>query len=435
MTKSQQSVSRGWRGLGQPEWIVRRADGLPFNYGWAVVGVALLGLFVTGPGQTFAVAVFIDPIRFDLGLSRTAISGAYSVATLGAAAALFLLGRIIDRLGSRLALLIFGFLFGAVCLGMSRVQDVIALTVGFLLLRLLGPGALSLAAMILPVNWFSRQRGRAVGVVALGLAVSSAVFPTLILALTDRFDWRTAYPILGIIVWMLLLPPVWLLVRNHPEDAAGGPTERPASAPAPAGAPMPAGDSWTAGQAMRTVRFWLTLVAMATPALVSTGLVFHQVSYLAEQGLAVQAGMVFVAYGVLNASSMPLTGLALDRWPGHLVMTALLILLVGAVGALASAPAFWPAAIAYGGLLGLAVGGKQTASGVIWANYYGPRHLGAIRGIEGTAKMAAAALGPLPLALARDATGSYLVGLGLFAALTSLAAVMAFLSPPTAKAR
>ena len=54
-------------------------------YGWVVLGVAALGLFASGPGQSHIFSVFVAPISEDLGISRTSIAFAYALATLAAA--------------------------------------------------------------------------------------------------------------------------------------------------------------------------------------------------------------------------------------------------------------------------------------------------------------------------------------------------------------
>jgi len=56
-----------------------------FYYGWAMVGAASLGIFASGPGQSYTFSVFVEPIGRDLGVSSAAIATAYGVATLAAA--------------------------------------------------------------------------------------------------------------------------------------------------------------------------------------------------------------------------------------------------------------------------------------------------------------------------------------------------------------
>ncbi|MDP7262427.1 MAG: hypothetical protein QF676_07505 [Dehalococcoidia bacterium] len=60
--------------------------------------------------------------------------------------------------------------------------------------------------------------------------------------------------------------------------------------------------------------------------------------------------------------------------------------------------------------------------------YFGRRHLGSIRGVANFGTMTAAALGPLPLALSIDQTGSYTVGLIAYMALPPLCGIAALLA-------
>ncbi|WP_337957771.1 hypothetical protein [Guptibacillus spartinae] len=70
-------------------------------YGWYIVIVAAIAVFFSGPGQTYGVSVFIDYYIQEFGWSRSLVSGIYSTATLAAGLLLFLVGRLIDKLGQR----------------------------------------------------------------------------------------------------------------------------------------------------------------------------------------------------------------------------------------------------------------------------------------------------------------------------------------------
>ena len=57
-----------------PSWTTR----VPFFYGWVILAVSGIGMFASGPGQTYAISLFVDPIMEDLGWSRTTVSGLYT---------------------------------------------------------------------------------------------------------------------------------------------------------------------------------------------------------------------------------------------------------------------------------------------------------------------------------------------------------------------
>ena len=82
-------------------------------YGWAMLGVAALGMFASGPGQSHIFSVFITPISEDLGISRTAVSSAYAGRPWSRRFGLPYVGRLVDRYGVRRVVLAVALLFGA----------------------------------------------------------------------------------------------------------------------------------------------------------------------------------------------------------------------------------------------------------------------------------------------------------------------------------
>ena len=67
----------------------------------------------------------------------------------------------------------------------------------------------------------------------------------------------------------------------------------------------------------------------------------------------------------------------------------------------------------------------MTVSMVIWAKYFGRKHLGSITGIVYLISAAGSALGPMPMGIARDLLGSYGLALTVAAALPLILAVVA----------
>ena len=408
----------------------RVAAALPFFYGWVIVATAALGMFATGPGQTFAVAVFVDPMGAALGLSKTAVSTAYTIGGTAAAVVVLQVGRLIDRHGIRRSMIGVAILLGLACIGMSTIQGMAGLVIGFAALRILGPGTLSLASTVLPTRWFVRRRGLALGLVALGMGLSHAILPTAIQALIDAVGWRGAWIGLALVAWLLVLLPAIFLVRERPEDLGlrpDGEPQRGRSASRPASDLRP---EWTFRQAARTPSFWILMVVGVTQSAVGTGIIFHQVSYFAEQGLLGQLAVVFATFAVAQTISMTLTGVVLDRVAPHLVLTALQVLLAAGIALMLVLRAVPAAVPIYAVLLGVAMGGMGTLSSVVWPTFYGTRHLATMRSVESGVKMTAAAIGPLPLALAFDYLGGYAPGLVLFGLLMVLSAALGFACRP-----
>ena len=93
------------------------------------------------------------------------------------------------------------------------------------------------------------------------------------------------------------------------------------------------------------------------------------------------------------------------------------------------------AAYAAGAVFGLGIGGLLTILPITWADYYGRRSYGAIRGIALSVQVLAQASGPLLSGILRDATGGYETSLLCFATLSGLSTLAALLAqrprPPT----
>lgn len=409
---------------------------VPIFYGWVILPVASLALFVSGPGQTYTISVFVDPIIEDMGWSRTLVSSLYTAGSLSAAAAMVVVGYLLDRYGARVMLMGVGVLLGFAALWMSRVGQPVELYLGFAALRALGQGSLTLIPTALVALWFIRRRGKATAIASLGLVASQATFPPITHLLISQLGWRNAWVALALMVWGALLLPVFTLVRRDPESVGLRPDGDPASSQLLEHGSIQSGQheiDWTLREALHTPTFWLLLFAASSQPLISTGLVFHQVSLFADKGL--DAGLAAVALTIMAMTALVgtvLAGLLTDRLPNRYVLASAQVILMAAMlwTFVVSQP--WEALV-YGGILGIGSGLFMTTSTVIWPNYFGRKHMGSIRGIATTSMVAFAALGPMPFGLLFDLTGSYTIPILSFLALPAACAIAAVLAVPPSK--
>ena len=409
-----------------PSWPAR----LPFFYGWVILPTAALSLFVSGPGQTFAVSVFVDPLIEEFGWSRTTVSGLYTAGSLTAAGAMFGVGWLLDRFGARVMLTVVGVLMGLAALWMSTVSNQLELYAGFAALRLLGQGSLTLIPTALVAVWFVRRRGRATAFAGPGMMAGQVTFPPLIHVLISNYGWRGAWFGLAIVVWAVLLPVAALLVRRSPEAVGLRPDGAAASADANAARAYAGANDWPLHRAMRTRAFWLLLVASSSLSLISTALIFHQADVLHTRGVG--AGVSAAVLSVMGPASfggVMVAGLLADRYPNRYLLAIGQLLLMSAMLLVMVLTTAWPAFV-YGAVIGFAGGFTMTLSAVIWPNYYGRRFIGSIRGVATTMMVGAAALGPLPLSLGFDLTGSYSTVLGIALVLPAACGVMAYPARP-----
>ncbi|MFC1935589.1 MFS transporter [Chloroflexota bacterium] len=190
----------------------------PFFYGWVILSVASLAMFISGPGQTYSFSVFVNPIREEMGWSQTMIASLYTAGSLTASAGLLVVGRLLDRFGARVVLTAVGLAFGLGALWMSRINSQGDLYLGFTIMRLLGQGSLTLISTMVVAIWFIRLRGRVMAINSLGAVISQAVFPPLIFLLISHVDWRSTWIVLALLIWAMTVLPAIVLVRRSPES-------------------------------------------------------------------------------------------------------------------------------------------------------------------------------------------------------------------------
>ncbi len=399
----------------------------PFFYGWVIVFISALSIFFSGPGQTYSVSVFIDSYISEYGWSRSFVSSLYSFGTLAAGFGMAVIGRQIDRRGHRTMMPIIAAAFAAATFWMSIVIHPLMLFIGFFSIRLLGQGSMTLAGSTLAPQWFERKRGRAMSLMALGGVIGAAALPPFNAWLIETWSWQVGWRFWTVALLAIMVPLGRFLVRNRPESVGLNPD----------GAPPPkdgeedtyrAVDSWTLRQARRTRTFWLFMFCQFVPSMVNTGITFHIVSILGEQGITrVQSSFVL---GLIALVALPCTfaaGYILDRFLVHRVMTITNIFQVLVMVWLLMIENY-PMAVAFGVLRGMVQGFEMMNFNVMWPNYFGRLHLGSLRGFAMIFMVAGSAFGPLPFGFAFDMFGGYteiIVLMTLFPVLSIVAAALA----------
>jgi MFS family permease len=384
---------------------------------------------MTAPGQTAAISVFTEPLIHELGISRTTLSTAYLIGTLTGAAAMPLVGRALDRHAIARVMAVIAAVFGAVLMSLSLVTEVIGLTAGFVGIRMAGQGALGLAATTAVALHVTRGRGLALGVTsavgAAGISLAPIGLERLLAAHGMDAVWR--YEALA--VWAIVLP-VALIGLRGARPVVAHPDTTPRTQPSdttPAVHTPPS--QWRPRAALSTAMFWVVAAALAASGMLTTGLNFHQIAVLGEQGLtATQAAANFLPQTVAGLAGTIGVGALADRIDPRFGMFGSMLLLAGALLILPLTGPGWTV-ITYGMLLGAAGGSIRTIEAVAYANYFGTRHLGSIRGLATTISVASTAFGPLLLSTGQQVTGHFWHVAAGCAAIPLVVAIGALLVP------
>jgi MFS family permease len=415
-----------------PTVSLPRVARTPFYYGWIMLVIAALGSFASGPGQTFTFSVFQNSFIDDLSLSSTSVSTLYLFGSLTAAGMIIFIGRSLDKYGPRRMMV-----FAVVCLGLgamwlSQVNSAWQLFVGFAIMRTMGQGALSLIPATMVSVWFVRKRPMALALMALGGAIASGIYPFYGATLIENFGWRIAWIAIAITGWVLLILPAIVFIRSSPESIGLKPDGDTYKFEKESAKSKKKSDviehNWTVKQAVRSRMMWFLVFAGSAQSLVGTGVAFQQVSIMTSKGLSI--GAAAGVFGIMAPSAIAgqfIAGYLASRMPVRYLITAGQFGLVLAMIMLLRTDQLWQA-YAYGVVLGLNQGFLMNLNQVVWPAYFGRKHLGSIKGVANFGMMASAALGPLPLALSIDQTGSYTLGLYAYMALPPLCGIAAILA-------
>ncbi|MDB4239066.1 MFS transporter [Alphaproteobacteria bacterium] len=378
-----------------------------FFYGWIIVGVANLGIFSSGPGQSHTFSVFVGPISKDLGLSNASIASAYGLATLIAAFLLPYMGKIIDKYGSRNSLIIISIILGISCIFFGAASNFLMLTVGFGFLRFFGQGSLMLGCANMVSQWFDTKRGFAMSLMALGFGISMAIHPPLSQWLIEQFGWKYAWVILGISTWIIMVPSLYILAWNSPESVGLRPdgTNKSGSAQND----LKEIEGLNLSEAMKERSFYILSAMWFGMAMLVTTLHFYQVTILTSQGITTEfAAGIFSVSAIAMVLFMPFVGKLFDNYPTKYVLA--LGLGINSISLLCITFANNELlAIVYAIFFGINNAISMTMFGYIWPRYFGRKHLGSIQGTGQMIGVIGASLGPLPVGFAIDYIGSSLV--------------------------
>ena len=395
-----------------PRWLIAR---LPFHYGWVIVACVCCAGVARQGGAVATLSVFVSPMTQEFGWSRTAISGAVSLGGVLAAILSPYLGRYLDKAGARLVLClaILGTAAATALLSLTGALPMFYLLFCVARLNFAGPFDLGIYGAV--SHWFVSRRALATSIATLGGMVGLTVMPLVAQAAMASGGWRSGWLAVGATALVVGFLPVWLLMVRAPEDVGLIPDRHAHEA-----APPPEPPSFTRAEALRTPAFWLLSLFTLLVYPVQAGVSLHQAPFLIERGLSpAVAATVVSSFSMLSGIATLCFGLV-PRW----VPIRLRLAMVAALLCTGTTLMLWVdgAAQAYvaAAFFGLGIGGLLTMLPIAWADYYGRRSYGAIRGLALTVQVLAQAAGPLLSGLLRDATGTYDLSLTVCAILAGL---------------
>lgn len=400
-------------------------------YGWVIVATMFAINFAAMATGTLSLGLFVLPMGDALGMSRGEFGWLQTTRRLSSGITSALIGKLLDRHGPRLLIVVSALIIGVCLLAISRVHAAWQFMALFGIMGLTGLAAPNSLATSVPVaKWFRRQRGLALALATMGLGIGGVVFLPITQVLIDRLGWRVTWTVLAIVFLAVTVPLAALFLRRQPEDL--GLTVDGEPVRAVRGGVLPDAEAaWTVAQALKTGAFWKLMLVFSLAGVAQGAAGLHRIPYWVERGFDPQLVSFAFATDAAGAATMALiAGMVVDRFPVRFVAVASYLGLVLAVGLmLVARNELFLFSSTF--IFGLSVGAGMIVQSYIFAAYYGRAFLGAIRGIVMPTTLLSAGIGGPLSGYLRDATGSYIsswwIILGVY--LVS-AGLMATTTPP-----
>jgi MFS family permease len=373
--------------------MTRSAPVADSRQAWRRLVVAVV-LMTIGSGAMYVVSVVLPSVQKEFGIARADASLPYTLLMIGFGLGGVFMGRLADRRGVMLPILIgaAGLGAGFIAAGMSSGILGFAIVHG-VLLGLIGSSA-TFAPLIADTSlWFVRRRGIAVAICASGNYAAGAVWPPVVQHFVETVGWRQTYIGMGIFC-LSTMPVLALFMRARPpafvEAAVSGaqPTARPF------------GLSMNAAQVLLCIAGVSCCVAMSMPQV-------HIVAYCGDLGYGAARGaqMLSLMLGAGIVSRL-VSGAICDRIGG------LRTLLLGSVLQGTALLLFLPfdslaSLYVISALFGLFQGGIVPSYAIIVREHFPPAEAGARVGTVLMFTLFGMALGGWMSGKVFDLTGSY----------------------------
>ncbi len=381
-----------------------------FYYGWVVVFVSALALFFSAPGQTYSISIFINVYETEFGYSKTALSTGYSIATTASGLLLILIGRMTDKFGQRLMLVLVATMLAFTAFYNSFVANIWMIYVGFFLLRYFGQGSMTLIPNSLVPQWFDKRRALSISISGYGNLLATLIVPIFNVWLINTLEWQNAWRFWGFGLLLVFVPIALVFVINRPEDAGltmENDKDDDEEAARESLLEMER-TSWTLKETLTTKEFWFVgLMSIIVP-MFTTGITFHWIEMMSQRDVGREAAAITIGLIALPFAVMPFFARVLiDRYPVKNVFMLTLIMIFLSMLWLAYFVQGLPGAIMFILFYGLAVSIQGVALNTLWPNYFGRKYLGSIRGAATVFMVLGSALGPLPFGVVFDLSGSF----------------------------
>tara|TARA_B100001971_G_scaffold129103_1_gene119126 strand:+ start:181877 stop:183088 length:1212 start_codon:yes stop_codon:yes gene_type:complete len=375
-------------------------------------------LFFVGLGQTFFIAQFNYHIISDLKVTRTELSFVYSLATFLASFNLSFIGSLLDRISLKkylamvMSLMTLGFIL------LSNAFNGLTLFIAFYFIRGFGQVPLGMMATTTVSRFYGEHRGKILMLIGFGRSISEGVLPLLCIFLFSYFSWRESLLYFNGLFLALMLPVLLILVPLLPTKEVYADKNSLNNSV----------DVFTWKDAFRLKWPILVMIANAFVPFVMTALFFQQDTIAALKGWDISImAKSFTIFSLIHILGNFIWGPLIDKVSARKLQPFILFPFL--LGIILLSQIDHPIIVYfYMGLVGLSIGLGGMVRNTFWAEVYGTKVLGKIKGMDSNIIVIGTSIAPIFYSLLLDFGLSVKDILYLFIIMTGFIIILYFLT-------
>jgi MFS family permease len=401
--------------------------------GWRVMAGAFAGAAMALGFTVYVFGIFVVPVSETFGLSRANASNGLIGLQLGSMFMAPLVGRLMDRFSARHVMMLGGVLFGGALMLASQTESpilmlfylTVPLTFGYASCGVLGANTVT-------VRWFSKRRGRALGILALSTSVGGMVSQPIVALLIESYGWRTALFQIGLFATVLNLTTAIFIIRNRPTGLeAGYESEFDTKEPIVA----ESGRLWTYKELFRNRNFWLLSIGIGLMQASDQALLASQVPHFIDLGFTMQTAALLASVKTFSAiGGKVIVGYLADKVDLRWLFVGVAASNITILLVYMSQPTFEVLLVTVA-LLGIAVGGVFPVWTTLISWLFGARSFGTVMGVMMIITNPLAMVAYRVIGSVHDEFGSYVPAFAGFIVMVLVATALILMLRPEPETR
>lgn len=361
-----------------------------------VIATAFLSLLAIVGFALYGLPFFYDFFMKEYGWSRTVVTSGNAMGKLLVAPLFgFIAGWLIDRYGPRKMLMAGALMTGSALIGLSLLNSLGMFYMFYVFIALGYVFGGPLPCQVLISRWFTKNRGKAMGIAYLGIGTGGALVPLISAGLEKNVGWHLALMSLGFLVIVIAFPMAFFLKDSTVKQNIVKESEP--------GTPV--------RDILRSRNFYLLAFGSMCSIGAVGGINQHLKLYLRDLSFTQsEAAYIMSLVLIMSLAGRVLMGFLADFIQRKYVMI-LIYLIVGSSIPLLLIPDFPGRIYIFAIIFGIGLGGDYMIIPLMAGDLFGVKILGRVMGIILVADGLAESLSPMLVGLLyNDVTKSYSLG-------------------------